>query len=948
MGKINTMLSLDGESEFRRQLNLINNNLKTLEKELTATSSQMAVGSDKMKQQANIASNYSKQLEFLKAKYDVLTKAVSSTEKELDSSKAKLNQSQQAYQKATSAIETQKRVIENTSKVYGVNSNQVKQLEAELKNLEAEQKKAAQEVSKAEKQVEKVAKAYHKYKQDLADTSTSINKVEEAQRKQNSTSEKSKRTVEDNQKALEQYIQDLEIATGKITKFGDALSKAGTAGANTLKLGIKAVTGEIDLGVKALETYASTFVASSAAVAGFATSNGMSFEASMSKVKAYSGASEEEMKLLSAAAKEMGATTTKTATDAADALGYLALNGMKTEDMLTVLPSIVKASEAGTMDLATVANLTARSLNAYGKDASDASDFLNILIATQNNSSNSLYDLLTAYSDMAGTFRSLDIGMEESAAILGAFANQGTSGAEAATALSSVLLRLVGSNKKASAALDEIGVHAWDDTEQFKGLTTVLKDLGTALEDATPEKETLIEAQIGGVMRIQELKKLINGVMDEEKFNNVLDPINNAVADQTMFKTAETMMDNLQGKVELFKSAVSALGTTIYETFGSDAATGVEFLSGLVNILEQGVKGGTTASMIDSIKAVSSRLSTQISKVSEQTAEMLPGKLRIYNTVIEQIFKLLLQSFHENKDTVLPALIQGTTDLILEITKYLPQLTEDVADSAGILFNGIIDGMNTIADKLVDDGILDSMIDSVCDFFENNGAELMEGGLTIVTKLGEGVFNNLDELAGTGADIINKLLDDITENFPSVLEKSEEIVKKIAGKLKEEKTLEHLVDAAVQIVASLALFIDENLDAIIEESNSICDRIVAQLNTEENQEKMLLAGKALGWAVLKGIGKMFDAIPDLLYNTERMDAYMARADNYLETGSWATTPSVDAEVSSRPSSSIREKNVTDGININVSGNTINGYNDIQSMVEDMADAIYNAKMGGGR
>ena len=944
MGKINTMLSLDGEAQFRRQLNLINQNLKTLEKELQATSSELAVGSGKMKQNADISANYSKQLEFLKAKYDVLTKAVSSAEKELDANRNKLNQAQQAYQKSTTAVENQKKAIENATKQYGANSQQVKQLESELKKLESEQKKAAQEVNTAEKQVDRTAKAYHKYKQELADTSNSINKVDEAQRRHNTSAEKSKRTVEDNQKSLETYARDLDTATSKIKKFGDALESVGKAGANTLKLGIQAVNTEIDAGIKALETYAGTFGTVSVAIASFAASNGMSFESSMSKVKAYSGATEEEMVLLSAAAKEMGATTTKTATDAADALGYLALNGMKTEDMLTVLPSIVKASEAGTMDLATVANLTARSLNAYGKEATDASDFLNILIATQNNSSNSLYDLLVAYSDMAGTFRSLDIGMEESAAILGAFANQGTSGAEAATALSSVMLRLVGSNKKASAALEEVGVHAWTDEGQFRGLTTVLKDLGKALEDATPEKETLIEAQIGGVMRIQELKKLINGVMDDESFNNVLEPINQAIENQTMFKTAETMMDNLSGKVELLKSAISALGTTIYEGFGPDAANGVEFLSKLVNILESGVKGGTTTSIIDSIKAVSNRLSPELSKLTAKTAEELPGKLKIYNTAILEITKLISKSFSESKDTILPELITGATDLAIGVIDYLPQFTEDIADSAEILFNGIIDGMNAIADKLVDDGVMDKMIGSICDFFENNGTELMEGGLSIIQKLGEGIVNNLDEIAGTGADIINRLADDVTDNFPSVLSLAGTIIKKLVKGLRDKETLEHLVDAAVTIISSLASFVDKNFDAIIDECNILCNRIVEQLNTEENKEKMLQAGKALGSVILKGLRRaLFEGWS--LTDLDQLHETNERIDRYLDTGSWYEIPASDSIVKSDSSSG---RISSEEININVSGNTINGYNDIQSMVEDMADAIYQAKAGGGR
>lgn len=962
MGNINTMLSLDGEANFRRQLNLINTNLKTLEKELTATSSEFAKGAQKMQQNAQIQTNLTRQTEALTSKQNILKNAVMSASNQVAESRNKLTQAQQKYLDITTTVNKYKDTIAKLKDKYGENNSAVKILENSLKQLETQQKSASKEVASAEKKLDAATKQYHKYKQELADTETALNKVASAQRKSNEALGNGKSKVDIARTAFKLFGDTLTMVPINLSSVSDAMNKVANAGFKTMELSLKSVTSEINLGVSGLEAYVKGLAAAGTAVVGFAANTGMSFEAEMSKVQAYSGIGNDEegqkqMAALTEAAKEQGAKTTKTATEAASALAYLSLNGYKTAEMLDVLEPVVKASEAGTMDLATVANLTARSLTSYGKSASDAEDFLNTLVAAQNNSSTSLYDLLTAYADMAGTFKSLNIDMTESATILGVFANQGKTGAEAATALSSVMLRLVGSNKKASQALESIGVTAWNDDGTFRGLTTVLKDLGTALEGATQEEETLIEAQIGGVMRVQELKKLIAGVNNEEEYNKVFEPISRAIEDQTLYTTAATMMDNLKGKVELLKSAISGLGLSIYETFGDQATTSVETMSGWVNILDEGVKGGSTASVIDSIKAVSSRMSTELTKISEKTAEELPAKLRIYNTVITQIFKLMLQALHENKDVILPELIQGLTDLVLEIIKYLPQLTEDVASGAEILFSGILEGMQKSADKLVDDGILDSMVQSICDFFSNNTEPLLGAGLTILETLGTGITNNLDEILTTAMDVLTRLATDIAENAPEALESIGSVVGTIVDVITEGDNLEKLVDAAVDIINSLGTYIGENSDNIIDGCTELIERITTELTTETNKEKMYEAGRELGKTVLKGLAA---ALIGLQKNTWTSWASMITGGSWWDdlseyvTGQsrieWLDDIMRSDTVSSATSTNTSTNNTEwiGAVHVDMSGSTINGYNDIESLIDDTSEAIKNKTMGGGR
>lgn len=955
MGKISTMLALDGEANFRRQLNLINANLKTLEKELNATSSQFAVGSGKMQQQTNIAANYSKQLEFLAAKEDLLKKAVADADKQINENRNKLTQSQNTYNQLTASVNTVKNAIETAKKVYGENSAEVRNLNVRLKELETQQKTAKASVNAAEKAVTSTANAYHRYRQQLADTRTAINKVEDAQRKENQTGNESAKNTEKSTMSLKEFGKAAGDVKGKVDKLGDSLGKAANIGFKSLETSAKAVTTELNAGVKGLEGYVGALASAGTAVVGFATSQGMSFEEAMSKVKAYRNATDEEMARLTSAAKQTGATTTKTATEAADALGYLALNGYSTEEMLMSLNPVVKASEAGKMDLAMAANYTASTLKSYGKEISETDKLLNIMTATQNNSATSLEELFMAYSESAGSFRTLNVGMEESATILGILADQGVRGSEAGAALNSILINLAGGNKKAKTALnDTLGVNAWEDGE-FIGLTNLIQKIGAALESATQEQEFLIEAAIGGKTRFQELQKLISGVNNEAEYMKVNNPITTAFEDKVLYSTAETMMDNLKGRVTLLTSATSALGQSIYETFAEDATSGVEKFTHWVNILDEGVKKGTTGGMYDAISAVSSGASTQLSKGLERAAKDLPGNLKIFNKFIVEGARLSLQALSESKDTLLPELITGATDLVLELADFMPELTEDIADGAETLFFGIIDGFERTTDKLVENGTLDKLITEVCDFFRDDSVELLEAGLSIVGAIGQGIVDHSEEIAGSGVEVLTKIATDIADNADTVLEKTGEVVGSIVKALTKDDNLEKLVDSAVSILSSLADFIDQNIDIIVAACNNISDRIYEQLTTDENMDKMVEAGGKLGKALLRGFFGLGER------NWDRLDIMASDFDekigaNHINFSQVETFDQMMLAIQRSNSASAQSSAPAYGsdfvgpvpININFNDTKVTGYNDVQSMADVLAQAIADSRAGGGR
>ena len=348
-------------------------------------------------------------------------------------------------------------------------------------------------------------------------------------------------------------------------------------------------TSVYDLG-NAFKALATAATAALTAAGGYVVNVGRNFEASMSKVQALSGATGEDFERLSAAAKEMGASTSKTASQAADALGYMALAGWKTEQMLSGLEPILRASEAGGMDLARCSDLVTDSMSAMGIAVQDLGKYLDVVAKAQSSSNTSMEQLLEAYVNVGGTLRNLNVDIEESATLLGTLANRGKKGAEAGTNFNSIIVNLIGANKSAKTAMDELGVSAWDSNGKFIGLTETLKLLLDTLNDPsiTDAQRNNFIAKIGGKTQMDTLQALLSGINEEyQDLYGVLNDCAGASED-----AAKTMQQNLTGSMTMFGSALEGVGIEIYESFKEPLTQavneGTDMLSGLVSRISDG------------------------------------------------------------------------------------------------------------------------------------------------------------------------------------------------------------------------------------------------------------------------------------------------------------------------------------------------------------------------
>lgn len=330
---------------------------------------------------------------------------------------------------------------------------------------------------------------------------------------------------------------------------------------------------------------------------------GMEFEASMSKVQAVMGASTEELKALEKAARDAGAKTTKSASEAANALEYMGLAGWSVKESQEALMPVLRLSEAASMDLGLTSDLVTDSMSSLGLKMSEVGqsgleNYLDMVAKTSNSSNTSIQQLMEGLIVVGGTAKNLGVPMEELNAIMGVMANRGLKGTESATALNSVLINMTTGAGQAGEAMEALGLNAFNADGSFKGLGNVFTELNDKLKGMTDEQKNYYLAMIGGKTQVDALQKILDGVGDEyEELKGKI--VDSKDALNTM---ADVMNDNSKGGIAQLKSALEEAGIAIYQTLKPAIASITEKIQEAVNwfngLDESTKKNITTFAMI--------------------------------------------------------------------------------------------------------------------------------------------------------------------------------------------------------------------------------------------------------------------------------------------------------------------------------------------------------------
>lgn len=234
------------------------------------------------------------------------------------------------------------------------------------------------------------------------------------------------------------------------------------------------------------------------------------FEDSMLKVQSLSGATADQYQQLSDAALHYGSTTAWTSQNVADAMGYMALAGFDTNEILSATPGVLSLASASGEDLATVSDILTDAMTGFGDSASDATRYADVLATTQAKSNTTvgmLGEAFTYVSSLAGTY---SYSLEDVSTALGVMANAGVKGSMAGTSLSSVITRLGTNTSGARDAIEALGVQFYNTDGTARPLGDVIVDLCDATANMTTEQKASLASTVAGAEAQKGLLAILN------------------------------------------------------------------------------------------------------------------------------------------------------------------------------------------------------------------------------------------------------------------------------------------------------------------------------------------------------------------------------------------------------------------------------------------------------
>lgn len=314
---------------------------------------------------------------------------------------------------------------------------------------------------------------------------------------------------------------------------------------------------------------------------------GMDFDKAMSSWKGTAKATEAEFNIAREAAMKYGRETTKTATESANALEYMALAGWNVDESVKALPSVLKLSEATNLDLARTSDLVTDSMSAtgevIGENGENLQRFLDVATMANNKSNQTAEQLMEAWIQTGGVFKGLRVDIEDSATALGVLANRGIKGSEAGTALNAIMINLTTGAGQAGKAMQKLGVSAFENGK-FKGLKQTLTEVRDKLSGLTEEQQNYYKARIGGKHHIDAFTHLLNGLDAVKDGKNEWDGLNESLrnANGSLQQMAATKMDNLWGDTKILQSAMQDLGIKVSDAINIPLRDGAKAFTNMV------------------------------------------------------------------------------------------------------------------------------------------------------------------------------------------------------------------------------------------------------------------------------------------------------------------------------------------------------------------------------
>ena len=491
----------------------VNNELKLLDAQLNLTKSMF--------------NDYDNSLMSVGAKQKALSKQIEITQKQLKS-----------YDTAIKSSEKQVKELENKHSDLENKIDRVRKAlnECNPRSQSEQYQKLTNQLAKLEDEYDNVNDALKEHKNRLADLQ--------------SEQFNAQASVNDLTRELNNSLGNALVTTGeKVSNFGQGVMGVGQAlMPMTVALG--------GVGAMAVKT-------------------GMDFTSAMSEVGAITGATGEDLQRLTDRAREMGAQTTYSATESAQALKYLGLAGYSTQQAIESLPVILQTAQAGAIDLALASDLATDSISSLGYIGDEAvsklPDYLNMVAGTAMNANTSIEQLMQSYIKVGGQLDNMNIGLETSSTMLGVLANRGIKAEQAGNSLNSILINMTKKTGDSAKGMAKLGVSCFDAEGNIRDIEDVMIDMSNALAKLKSDEERVnVINLIGGKTQAKTLQKLLQGMVTDtgeltEEYKSLKAEIEDAVDTNALEQMSKAMTDNLTGDWAILKSTMEESFLSLFD-----------------------------------------------------------------------------------------------------------------------------------------------------------------------------------------------------------------------------------------------------------------------------------------------------------------------------------------------------------------------------------------------
>ena len=583
---------------------------------------------------------------------------------------------------------------------------------------------------------------------------------------------------------FEQGVSNVER---RVTTMGGVISKVVMAG------------GILKLGKDALKT-------------------GMDFDSAMSQVAATLGLSQEEInrtggefEQLRNKALEMGSSTKFTSTESAEALNYLAMAGLSTEESIAMLPKVLTAAGASGMDLSLTADKLTNIMSALGLASDDTTTLMgntdrviDVLAETSTKANTDVYGLFESLSTVGSTAKIMQDPVKELSIATGILADNDMQASEAGTHLRNIIMSLGSPTKEGSALLEKLGVSAWDSHGKFRPLQDTLLDLNDSLSGMSQEEKMNI---IGKIFNLTDISS-VNALLDN--CSTRWDELGSAIdgAEGSAQRMYDTQQNNLKGSLESLGSALEGLRIAFSDILTpaislvvdnltwfvgelTKVVTGSEDANFIIELLVAGIVGlvtsftllkgiGIVVSIVSFIKTLGSALmmvksfkgawallsaafgTTPLGLVITLIAGLVAGIVYLWNTSDNfrnfwiEIWETIKSKFSECCKVIVEFFTVKIPEVFNTFINFLQQLPGKVWDFLLQVIQKVIQWKDDMLNKAKETGI--NFINSIVTFFQELPGKIWNFLVQVVQKIIQWKNDMINKAKEMGINFINSII----------------------------------------------------------------------------------------------------------------------------------------------------------------------------------------------